>query len=201
MLCVLGLGVRQHLSSMSSGQETESKSVEQRICSIETAVKAMELRMMHGSSVFKDFELQRWLHEELRAWDMRIDDEYGLREVEHLRDEWLLSRALRHFEEPKIKWQLLLGSVIHALEVEVEPRQSCFSGESPGSPEDIQHREAMKFKLCVLEKVKAREKRDNPQVPEYLLTWQWISPEVVSNLAQEEEKARRLSLAQAVLKA
>ncbi len=171
------LGLRQ-----AADEQQQHKSVEERLESIEKCVRAMEMRMMSASAIFKDHEVLRWLVQEVEAWRVEFDAEYGLRKIEHLRDEWLLSRFLSKFEEPKNKWQLLMGQLLLGME------------------EESKKNEAMKAKLSLLQTTRAKEKSQNPETPDHELCYQWLPPEGLKPLVDEEERAMRQVLARAVLK-
>ncbi len=172
------LGLRQAADE----QQQQHKSVEERLASIEKCVRAMELRMMSASAIFKDHEVLRWLVQEVEAWCIEMDAEYGLRRIEHLRDEWLLSRFLSKFEEPKHKWQLLMGQLVLAME------------------EESKKDEAMKAKLSLLQTTRAKEKSQNPDTPDHELCYQRLPLEGLQPLVDEEERATRQVLASAVLR-
>ncbi len=105
------------------------------------AVKSLELRAMAGVQIFQDHEVLRHLDNEFAAWRPACEVDYFLRQVRHLREQWVLSRVGR-VREPVDKWRYIMATFQKGIEdqrdyLQVPERPEAPEGRTP-TPKEIQ---------------------------------------------------------------
>ncbi len=148
------------------------------------AVKSLELRAMSGVGIFQDHEVLRHLNNEFSKWNPACDVDYFLRQVRHLREQWVLSRVDK-VKEPAEKWRYIVATFQKQIEEERDSTQvpehpEVTEGRTP-SPEEIEaHAQrraeamvkvaAINRKIAIINAAKDRESgEDNFKVDQGLL--------------------------------